>query len=295
MAGRAFADGDYAASRIRGGDASVATDFRLHPLPATGGAVRYLVFDASSGPYVRGRMVQKLLEIETYRMASLLALPMARDLQPRIGEIEQRVTDLVAVLEGDGEPDDRALLSELSRLAGEVEAMNARSAYRFAASRAYDRIIDERLERLRESRIEGRERLRVFLERRLKPAIRTCEATAERQQALAQRIDRAISLLATRVEVSVEEQNARLLSSMDERAKLQLRLQETVEGLSAVAITYYGVGLINYVTKGLKEAHAPIPDPALIAAFAAPVIFGMVWLGIRAVRRRLRRDTGAKA
>ncbi len=36
---------------------------------------------------------------------------------------------------------------------------------------------------------------------------------------------------------------------MNRRAELQLRLQQTVEGLSVAAISYYIVGLFGYVAK----------------------------------------------
>ena len=39
---------------------------------------------------------------------------------------------------------------------------------------------------------------------------------------------------------------------MNNRAKVQLRLQETVEGLSIAAITYYGSQLVQYLAKGGK-------------------------------------------
>ncbi len=43
--------------------------------------------------------------------------------------------------------------------------------------------------------------------------------------------------------MALEAQNQTLLASMDRRARLQLRLQQTVEGLSVAAICYYVVGL----------------------------------------------------
>ncbi len=59
--------------------------------------------------------------------------------------------------------------------------------------------------------------------------------------------------------VTREEQNQKILGSMDRRANLQLRLQQTVEGLSVAAITYYIVGLVYYGAKGFLPKDASLP------------------------------------
>ena len=55
-------------------------------------------------------------------------------------------------------------------------------------------------------------------------------------------------MLRTRIDIALAKQNRDLLDSMDERTQLQLRLQQTVEGLSVVAISYYAVALIGYLS-----------------------------------------------
>jgi uncharacterized membrane-anchored protein len=182
---------------------------------------------------------------------------------------------------------DRDILQRLTRLAGEAEQLRARGDYRFAAARAYGRIVDVRAERLRADRIEGHERIGVFIERRLQPALRTCEAVASRQQAVAERVDRAVRLLATRVQVDLEEQNKGLLDAMNRRAEAQLRLQETVEALSAVAITYYAVSLIYYLARGGEAAGLGL-QPYIVAAIATPVIFLTALFGVRFMRQWLK-------
>ena len=77
-----------------------------------------------------------------------------------------------------------------------------------------------------------------FLSRRLQPAIRTTEAFSRRLESLATRAQRADNLVRTQIEMGVQIQNKNLLESMELRARAQLRLQETVESLSIVAITY---------------------------------------------------------
>ena len=282
-----FKGTDYAASAIRGGLASLAGDFQ----PDEQGFMRFLVFDSTSVDMVRGRMVQRILELEAYRMAAMLALPLAREAGAVLSRIERQldeVSDRIAA--GPHAAKDRDILHRLTRLAGEAEQLRARGDYRFAAARAYGGIVADRDDRLRASRIEGHERIGVLIERRLAPALRTCEAVAERQGAVAERVDRAVQLLATRVQVDVEEQNAGLLDGMNRRAEAQLRLQQTVENLSAVAITYYAVSLVYYLAGGLAAGGVPV-NPTVAASIAVPAVFIAVLVGLRMLRRWLNRRT----
>ncbi|MEM7568208.1 MAG: DUF3422 domain-containing protein [Pseudomonadota bacterium] len=276
-------EAQFAASSMRGGAAYVAADFRLHG----DGFTRFFVIDNSGNDLVRGRLVQRLLELDMYRLAALLSLPLAQAAQPELTQYEATLASLLDAMAAP--PDvsrDRDVLQRLSRAAAQIEAVGANTAYRFAASEAYYRLVLERIEQLREDRAEGRERLGVFINRRLGPAMRTCTAVANRQAAISTRIDRVTQLLATRVEVSAEEQNADLLKSMDEQTKRQLRLQETVEGLSTIAITYYGVGILLYIAKGAKDMGAPIPTPTIVGAVAAPLLLVGAYFALKVLKRR---------
>ncbi|CAO3400249.1 DUF3422 family protein [Azospirillum palustre] len=278
-----FGSESYVGSRIAGRSATAWTDFRIHG----DGFSRMLVADHSMTPRQTGRVVQRLLEIETYRVLALLALPMARGVLPRIGPIEaglSEVTTRIASLRG--LQDERDLLDRLTLLAAQTEQIAAETAYRFGAARAYHELVERRIEELREIRIEGLQTVQEFMDRRLTPAIRTCEAVEERLDSLSQRVARASTLLRTRVEIAVEGQNAELLQSMDRRAQLQLRLQETVEGLSVVAISYYLVGIVGYAAKGLKGFGFKI-DPDLLVGLMIPIVIAFVWSGVRRIRKVL--------
>jgi uncharacterized membrane-anchored protein len=279
-----FEKSDYAASALRGGAASLAADFE----PDMDGYMRFLAFDSAAADAVRGRMVQRILEMEAYRMAAMLALPLARETGAALNRIERAMdetSDRIAA--GPHAAKDRDILQRLTRLAGEAEQLRARGDYRFAAAKAYGRIVEVRNERLRPERIEGHERIGVFIERRLQPALRTCEAVASRQQAVAERVDRAVRLLATRVQVDLEEQNKSVLDAMNRRAEAQLKLQETVVALSAVAITYYAVSLVYYIARGGEAAGFGV-QPYVAAAIATPVVFFTALFGIRIVRKWLK-------
>jgi len=120
----------------------------------------------------------------------------------------------------------------------------------------------------------------------------TCEAIARRQEELSARVARNSQLLRTRVDIELERQNQELLGQMNRRAKLQLHLQEAVEGLSVVVLTYYGSQLVQYLAKGTKDLHHLNTD--LITAASIPIIAGLVAWGTRRMRKKLAaEDAGA--
>lgn len=137
---------------------------------------------------------------------------------------------------------------------------------------------------LNEAPVSGYETWATFLQRRLAPAMRTCRSVEERQANLSRKLTRAATLLRSWVDVEMEKQNRDLLASMNRRAEMQLRLQQTVEGLSVAAISYYVVGLISYLVKGVHLF--PGFSPEAITAAAVPVAVLVMWLLVRRIRRR---------
>ncbi|MFO1425191.1 MAG: DUF3422 domain-containing protein [Candidatus Competibacteraceae bacterium] len=269
--------------------ATVWSDFRV----ASDGFTRILVLDRGLRATQAGRLVQRLLNIETYRLTAMLAFPLARRVGTEITRIENRLTVLAGGINlAAGLERDRALLAELSELAAEMERLTASTTYRFGASRAYYALVERRIAELREHRLPSVQTLREFTDRRLAPAMRTVEAVRERQDSLSGRIARAANLLRTRVDVALEHQNRDLLHSMDRRAHLQLRLQETVEGLSVVVLSYYLVGLVSYAAKALSKLGLPL-NPDLVAGLAIPVAMVTVGFGIRRLRHHLAHGEGA--
>lgn len=266
---------------IGGGAGHAFTDFRIHP----DGCARFILIGDGFTPRQAGRMLQRLFEIEAYRMLALLALPIARRQSPRIVAIERalaELTDGIAREVGNEE----ALLQELTRLAAEVESGLAASQFRFGATRAYGELVRTRIAELREVRLPGTQTIEEFMARRFSPAVATCSTVSQRLHDLSERVAQASSLLATRVGIAREKQNQALLASMNRRARLQLRLQQTVEGLSVAAIAYYVAGLVGYLAKGAKAAGAHV-DAELLVGGAVPVIAGLAFLVVRRARRHI--------
>jgi uncharacterized membrane-anchored protein len=281
--------------------ATVYTDFTLEAQ----GRTRWLVFDRGMGALQTARTVQRLLEIEIYRMMALLALPLARTVFSELSRLEAKLAVITAAASNSqpqtqtqtpfasdrllaAQPrDDRRLLDELTALAADIERSIAAGAFRFPAALAYWEIVRARLSELREQRIDDLRTLTGFMNRRMAPAMNTCAAAAKRQADLSARVERAGAMLRTRVDIAREEQNQRLLAAMDGTARQQLRLQQTVEGLSTAAITYYVVGLIGYFVKPLEPAlPAPLQVSWLVAA-AVPLVAWGVWQGVHRVREAL--------
>jgi uncharacterized membrane-anchored protein len=189
------------------------------------------VFDSGMQPRQAGRMVQRLLEVDTYRMMALLALPVARSLWPVIEGFEQDLVKLSNEIALEGETEEAQILERLTRLEASVHSQYAEHHYRFSASAAYYELVQRRIDELREVRIEGLQTFREFTERRLAPAMSTCRTAAGNLDGLSHRISRTTQLLSTRVEIARETQNRTLLEGMARRAQQQLKLQQTVEGL----------------------------------------------------------------
>jgi uncharacterized membrane-anchored protein len=280
---RLFDRASLAAAENSDGTAVYATDFQTDPA----GFVRILIIDRGLGPERAGAITQRVLEIETYRTLALLGLPEAQRLAPAVRRIETQLAELTAATRAtEGLEANQRLLDQLTALAAELEAGAAATQFRFGASRAYDQILQLRLSTIGERKVGGLPTWTSFLARRMAPAMRTCATLEERQANLAAKLARAGDLLRTRVDVELEQQNRDVLRALNERTRLQLMLQATVEGLSVAAISYYVVGLFGYLVKGLHDAHIVQIDPSLATGAFVPVAILFVWWVVRRIRSR---------
>ncbi len=219
-------------------------------------------------------------------MLALLALPFARELSPLLTGWEKGLVEISSSMVKSGEKEEPQLLDRLTKLEAEIESKRSASAYRFSAATAYYNIVQRRIAELREQRIQGLQTFQEFTERRLEPAMSTCAAATSRQEALSTQVSRATHMLSTKVDVTLEQQNQAVLASMNKRAKLQLRLQETVEGLSVAAVTYYIVGLVGYAAKAAHAAGVEV-SPELVMGASIPIVAGIVAYGLSRFRARI--------
>lgn len=265
------------------GHSMVVTDLMLRP----SGFEHMLVIAPPGTSSARaGRIAQRVLDLETYRILSLRGLSAAKQLWPMLSHADGTLGDVMARLENKL-TSDQDLLDTLVSMAARVERATTEHVYHFSATRAYHALVLQRSVELREQGIPGTQTLGNFMQRRLAPAIATVVATEHRLASLSERVARASALLRTRVDIATEAQNQQLLEQLTRGQALQLRLQTTVEGLSIAAISYYVVSLLLYGAKALEAAGAAI-NPEIAVGVFIPLVLGVVWGITRRIHRKLR-------
>jgi len=274
-----FAGNPIVGSKVTGGAAAVFTDFRIH----VDGFSRFLVVNQNLRTAQAGRLLHRLFDIEVYRVMALLAFPIARKLYPELKKADRQ---LYTITNSMTQPtnDDAKLLDELTALAAEVENHISTHQFRFAAASAYYQLVGQRLEDLREVRIQGIQTLGEFMKRRLEPAMHTCNSVSHRFTLVSERVSNASQLLRTKVDIIIERQNQGLLSSMALRAKMQLRMQQTVEGISMVAITYYAANLIGKIAEALHSVGWHV-DAGLVEGVSIPFILVIIAISTKRIHK----------
>ncbi|TCR71461.1 DUF3422 domain-containing protein [Rhizobium sp. BK376] len=279
-----FDFGDSAASTIGGGSAVVCSDFRVRSDRSS----RILLFNRDLNAHRLGRMVRRIFEIETYRSMALLGLPEAHRLAPLIRTYDETLVELTnrnLVIPPDGH---KQLLADITLLASQIISAAAETRNRFGATAAYAKIVDERIALLRETHVPGFQRFGTFVDRRFKPAVRTCEATALRLDQLSQATSHLINLLQTRIQVEIEHQNAIQIQAMAERAATQVKIQRAVEGFSIIAISYYLLNLLKVVFE--TADHAGYHISPLVMLVSIPIVIGAVCMAILRVKHALKAE-----
>lgn len=267
------------------GHSIVVTDLMLRP---SGFEHMLLIAPPGTGSARAGRVTQRVLELETYRILSLRGLSASKQLWPMLDEADQALADVMAQLE-DKRTTDQQLLDTLVSMAARVERATTEHIHHFSATRAYYALVLQRTAELREQAIPGTQTLGNFMQRRLSPAIATVVATEQRLASLSERVSRASDLLRTRVDIATETQNQQLLEQLTRGQAMQLRLQTTVEGLSIAAISYYVVSLLFYGAKSLEASGLAI-NPEIAVGLAIPLVLATVWAITRRIHRKLRSE-----
>lgn len=275
LCGRWFDPGALVVCNVAGGKARLISDFKLH----ADGYGRLLILDQGLEGDEPAQLVTRAQELGNYRNMALLGLPLAQDLTPEVTKLEQRLAALTHDV-SERRSEDDALLDELTFLSAELARITAATRYRMSATKAYAQLSLERLHALDVTAVAGHQTLSDFTERRLTPAVRTCDSFSNRLEDLQRRAGWTSSLLRTRIDIALAKQNRDLLGSMNRRTKLQLRLQQTVEGLSVVAISYYAVALLAYPIKAW-----PGIDHERAIAVSVPIVLLTVAIFVRRMRR----------
>lgn len=270
-------------SQLRNGEATIWSALRLH----RDNFNRILVLNNGLNECQSGRVLRALLEIEAYRNMALLAFPLAQEISARVSAMESQLAQLLRHQQGIGTSgDEEGQLAQLSEMAAVIAELIAHSRYRFDAGSAYYQMVVSRLDELEEHELDELQTMAAFIDRRLSPAYRTVLAAKRRLDDLANRVDRASDFLRTRIDMAIEGQNQALLKSMDRRAQMQFNLQQTVEGLSVVVITYYVLALCRYLLDAANSFNLGL-DNTVNIALLMPLVLTVVWLLSRRLKKRL--------
>lgn len=279
---KSFDFGDTAASSIGGGSAQVCSDFRVRPDNSS----RIILFNKDLNAHRLGRMVRRICEVETYRAMALLGLPEARRLAPLLGAYDAELVQLTNRNLSTPAHQHKDLINEITVLSSHIISATAETRNRFGATAAYAKIVEERIALLRETHVPGFQRFGTFVERRFKPAVRTCEATALRLEQLSRATMHLLDLLQTRIQVEIEFQNATQIQAVADRAATQVKIQRAVEGFSIIAISYYLMSLLKLIYE--TADHAGFHFDPVIMLIAVPVVVGTVAITILRVRHALK-------
>ena len=268
------------------GKGEIYTAFKLHG----DGYGRIIICNRGMSDLQTGRLTRRLMDLETYRLLSLLSLPIAKRIAPQLLDMDKQLAEILTVVAKlDAASSERQLLEKLTKIEAQLETYRAETTHRFSATRAYHQLVKDRLERINEEKIDEHLSIGEFINRRLNPALRTSESIQKWMEDLSKRIERASDLMRTRVNLNLQEQNRSQLTAMNRRSQLQFRLQETIEGLSIAAISYYAIGLLSYLFKGLPLEQWGL-DKNILLAGSIPVVLLTIWYITRRIKRRLIHD-----
>ena len=273
-------------SNTYAGRAQIYTAFKLHG----DGHGRFIIRNSGLNESQTGQLARRLMDLETYRLLALISLPIAKRIAPQLLDMDRQLADILTVVTDlNSSRNERQLLESLTKVEAHLETYRAETNHRFSATRAYHQLVKDRLDGIKEENLEGYLSIGEFISRRLNPALRTCDSVQVWMDDLSKRIERASDLMRTRVNLNLQEQNRSQLSAMNRRSRLQFRLQETVEGLSIAAISYYAIGLLGYLFSGLPLSRWGLNKNGLLAG-SIPVVIIFVWFVTRRIKRRLIKD-----
>ncbi|MCB1517132.1 MAG: DUF3422 domain-containing protein [Hyphomicrobiaceae bacterium] len=268
-----FSQMSFCHAAVDDGKAEIATDFSEDQ----DGFVRFELAAKNLSDRRRAILSRRLLEIETYAKMALLTLPMTRSASGDLGALETSVSDCIRKL-----PDisdiaaAKKAMDNLNTLSLKLGALSENLNYRIAAAQAYGTVLSERLAALRDVPTGTGSSLSQYLNNRVNPAIRTIVAFEKRLDIATQKVARAVAMLNARNGLELEIQNSEILNTISKTAHSQFQLQKTVEGLSAIAISYYLIGILSYALAGpMQYFHW---DKVWTLSIIAPFVFLIVYL-----------------
>ena len=139
-----FVPESVAVSTVLDNSALIASDFRIDPA----GHQRFLLSVTPDDDTRRvGLMMQRLCEIETYKSMSMLGFARVRDMNPRMGELEDRMRAMIGDMTGGDKPAEETL-PDLLDISAELENLVAQNVgdgknVRHVDARAIETLADD--------------------------------------------------------------------------------------------------------------------------------------------------------
>jgi|GEM_PF-1548980 len=285
---RLFGSNQLIGNLVKKESARIWTDFYANTSESL---LRVHVEDFSLGPRRSGRLAQYILELENYRSMAEIAFPRAEEIVYELEGKEIQLAKIIKQISLVAETDkQQKLLDQLLDMSVSSENWRSKTGHRFSATSAYKKIFEDRLEILDETMVLGYQPFSRFLTRTTMPTFRTCDAANDRLNVFITRIDRAISLLSTRIRATMEQQNNALLTSVDKQHKQQMILQETIEAFAIVAITYNCSALTNLFLESMKK-QGLLVDTSFWTMLSVPTFLFIAYGVIRYLRNKKQRSS----
>lgn len=250
------------ASKVLEKDISVATSFT----PDEHSRERYLIWSPDPRILIPKlpRLIDILIALENYTHLILLPYNAFSRSVDQVQVYEQRHlyqrSLITKELKGARHPTLQQWLEGLTQDFLEVGRLADSMRYRLSASVPYDSIVQSNLQTLQEQSLPFGRTITDYIRWKITGVADGYQQLLARIHALEQDFEGTIAVLRTKIELVLQEQNLaqqdqnmKLLASVDKTTKSQAILQRTVEGLSVIVIAYYLSGLAHYLFKAFHE------------------------------------------
>jgi uncharacterized membrane-anchored protein len=286
------------ASQVLEEDISIATSFT----PDEHGRERYLIWAPDSSRLLPKlpRLIDILITLENYTHLILLPYKAFSRSVDQVQIYEQRHLYQRSVITKELKDAKHARLQQwlggLTQDFLEVGRLADSMRFRLSASIPYDRIVHSNTRALQEQSLPGCRTLTDYIDWKITGVADGYQQLVARIHALEQDFEGTIAVLRTQVELArqeqnllLQDQNTKLLASVDQTTKSQAILQHTVEGLSVIVIAYYLSGLAHYLFKTFHEL-GWLPNETLASGIFVPIALALSFGLIRWGKNRIHKN-----
>jgi uncharacterized membrane-anchored protein len=286
-------------SRIFGQDIVAATSFT----PDADSRERYLVCSPNTEvlQYHVTKIVDTIVAVENYYHLVMLPFQAFSRAVDQIHDFEQRHLYQRAVLSeqlSSSNPQTlQKWLTVLTQDLLQVSRLTESMRYRLSASVPYDSIVRGNLTAMQERAYPPLRPISEYIYWKITGVTDGYQQLLRRIDAMEKDFEATIAVLRTQIELRLQEQNLalqdqniKLLASVDSTTRGQAILQRTVESLSVIVITYYLTGLAQYLFKAMYEGgwmKSATLATAVFIPFAFGLSFGLMAIGRRIIRKRM--------